>query len=710
MNAPIRVGLSLMPSDDFRDAATPLIEAGKVEVVEWSVDFGFAPGSTPAWLEAWLDTFEARGALLAHGVELSPLSAILGDSHVMWLEALAAACRARTFRHLTEHYGFITAGDAVRGTPLPLPPSRRAIELGVERIESLRRTAGVPVGIENLAFAFGAADVFQQAAFVTELCERADAFVLLDVHNLFCQAENFDLSPLELAACYPLSRVRELHVAGGARSRSRRDPTRKPFVRDTHDADVPDAVFALVERLIPACPALSEVILERSDRSLFAEDERVRFRADFARLEAIVRAGEARPPERLVALAPDAAHAADTEADLDRYQRTLLETLRKHRPADEAHEALCEACAGTPYAAHVATFDPGAIEIAQELAQKWVVTEAPEGTMPAAVIAAPGAPLVLHHLPRVAPGPAQVLVRVTAAGLCGTDLHVAAGRLPVPMPIVPGHEYVGVIERVGEGVQGFAPGDRVGVGWMQRACGACASCTHGRAHQCEAPCTWVENGGGLSELAVAEASGCVRLPDGLADALAAPLFCAGYVAATALLRARLAPRERVCVLGLGGVGHLAVQIARAMGHEVVVVTSSEQKARDARALGASSTVVSRTPEEALAEQGVDVIVAATNDAATIGNAASALRQGGRMAIVGLADGALALDPVTLIARDLTVFGVGFGPRADLEMVLALAATGALVPRVETYPLFMAHRALDRLAEGRVRYRAVVDAF
>lgn len=706
----IRVGISLMPSDDFLEAAAPLVERGIVEAVEWSVDFGFAPASTPVWLEGWLDRYERAGELLAHGVELSPLSAVLGEDQRVWLDALTAATRARRYVHLTEHYGFITAGDAIRGTPLPLPPSARALSMGIERIAMLREAASLPIGLENLAFAFGDDDVMQQADFVRALAEGSDAFVLLDLHNLHCQAESFGIPVDRIATRYPLDRVREIHLAGGTRSRSRVDPARRPFVRDTHDGDVPPAVLALLERIVPACPALSHVVLERSDRTLFGEDEQERYRADFERIGEVVRAASGKERVNVVDVPQKRVLVADDEDDLERYQATLLDALRPHRSPAAAVAALEEINARTPYAGHVARFEPAAVEVAQELAQKWIVKTPPDDTMMAAVLAEVGAPVVLHHLPRVVPGPGQVAIRVTAAGICGTDLHIAAGRLPIPLPIVPGHEYVGVVERVGEGVARIAPGDRVGVGWVQRACGACPSCAIGRSHQCEAPRTWVENGGGLSELAIADASGCVALPPDLADEAAAPLFCAGYVAASALLRARLAPRERVAVLGLGGVGHLALQIARAMGHDVVVVTRTAAKAKDARALGATDTIIDADVGGALAAMGgVDVVIAATNDADVVGAALGGLRQGGRIALVGLADAPLSIDPVTLVGRDASLFGVGFGPRSDLETVLALAATGAVVPRVETYPLLMAHRAFDRLAEGRVRYRAVVTA-
>jgi D-arabinose 1-dehydrogenase-like Zn-dependent alcohol dehydrogenase len=197
-----------------------------------------------------------------------------------------------------------------------------------------------------------------------------------------------------------------------------------------------------------------------------------------------------------------------------------------------------------------------------------------------------------------------------------------------------------VIEAIGPGVERLRPGDRVGVRWIQRTCGACPACARGAETRCPSPITWIENGGGLSELVVAEASGCTTIPETLAFEQAAPLFCAGHVAMSALRRANPAPGERVAVLGLGALGHLAVQIARAEGHEVVAVTSSEEKARDARDLGAHEAIVSTDdPGEALASLGgADVILATTSSMTDIAMMVSGLHEGGRLVVVGLGDG------------------------------------------------------------------------
>jgi D-arabinose 1-dehydrogenase-like Zn-dependent alcohol dehydrogenase/uncharacterized protein (UPF0276 family) len=702
------VGVSLLPADDLREATAPLFEAGLVEAVEWNLDFGWGPDGIPPWIESILDAFEARAALFAHGVELSPMSARFTDRQEQWLGDLARTARARRFRHVTEHYGFITAGPWVRGTPLPLPPSRAALEIVRGRIARMEDACGAAVGIENLGFAFGRRDALAQATFIGELCAATSAFVLLDVHNLFCQAHNFDLDALALAEAYPLERVREIHVAGGSWWRPACDPTR-PFRRDTHDDAVPGWAFSLLEHLLPRCPNLDAVILERTDRSLFGVEERERYRADYERILRTVRrfasgGADGPPTPRRRVDAVDL--VADDEPALDRYQRTLLDVLAQEHDPASARERIGAAVAA--YAPHVGDFELPAVELGAAMVREWVAEDEPAGTMHAVVLTRPGAPLALLNLPIPEPGPGQVLLRVEAVGLCGLDAHARTGVIPVPTPIVLGHEVAGVVEAAGDGVATLAAGDRVAVGWTQAGCGACEDCARGAPQRCADARTWIENGGGLSELAIVEAAGCLRLPDGLAPKEAAPLVCAGAAAFAALRRAGVEPGDRVAVVGFGGVGHLAVQIACALGHAPLVVTSTAEKARDAAQLGARRAVLGEgDPGAALERAGlVDVVIAATSSMPEAGRAARGLAPRGRIVLVGIGEGTLDLDPIALLEREATVLAVQPGPD-DAAGALALAAEGRIRPRVEAFPFHLAYRALRRIEEGRVRYRAVV---
>lgn len=707
LRSSVHVGLSLMPSEDARLANEELFEQGVVDAIEWSVDFGMGV-EAPDWVQRHVRDYAARGRAYAHGVELSPMSAELAPEQHAWLAELSRACAATPYRHLTEHYGFITAGDFVRGTPLPLPPSRAALRIASERVQVLRETSKLPVGIENLAFAFSVRDVFAQADFVRALCEASDAFVLLDVHNLFCQAVNFAIDPLEIARRYPLDRVREIHFAGGGLSWPASDEQRRAFRRDSHDAAAPSELFPMLEALLPELPALEVVILERSDRSLFGRAEADRHREEFRALRSLVKAERA---SRSGVSAPAAtAWVDDDGAALESFQRSLLGSLEQHADPQAAKEALVGDAGLAIYREHIESYEPRAIEIGISLVRQWASRRPPVDSMIAAVFRDPGAPLEMRALPIPKIGPRQVLLRATAVGLCGTDAHAFAGRFPLPLPIVLGHETVGVVEAVGGEVSSLVVGDRVGVSWVQAGCGHCNGCRRGLLARCVEPRTWVENGGGLSELVVAEASGCTRLPDGLDDLHAAPLFCAGHVAMSGFRRATPQAGDRVAVLGVGGLGHLAIQIARAHGCEVIAVSASREKLDDARALGATEAVLAEGDVGLALESagGADVVLATTNDATAVSQAVRGLRAGGRLVMLGLANEPLAIDPLELVQREASLIGAVQGTHGELLEVLELAARGLVLPRVEQYPLVLVQRALERLVAGRVRYRAVIS--
>lgn len=286
----------LHPAEDLRDAALPLLEEGLVGALEWSVDIGWGGQGVPAWCDALMRAYQEADRLYAHGVELSLLSARLEPRQERWLERMRAEVQERRYRHLSEHYGWMTAGRFTNGTPLPHPFTEEAVALGRERIEMLREASGLDVGLENLAFAFGPRDVEDQPRFIEALLEPSDGFLLLDVHNLYCQAVNYGFDPIELMERYPLARVRELHVAGGRLSYPSSDPAGRPFRRDGHDDVVPDGAFALVERALERCPDLEVIILEHTDHALHRDEDVASYRAGFRRLRALTEAaGRADP-------------------------------------------------------------------------------------------------------------------------------------------------------------------------------------------------------------------------------------------------------------------------------------------------------------------------------------------------------------------------------------------------------------------------------
>ena len=284
----VHVGLSLSPGEDFRLATLALFERGIVDAVEWNVDMGWSSVGVPAWVRALCDAYGEAGRLSGHGVEFSVLSATLDGRQQAWLARLREEVRARRYARLSEHFGFLTAGAFVNNTVMPQPHSEAALRVGRDRLARLSDAAGMAFGLENLALAFGPRDVAEQPDFLEDLLAPGGGFLLLDLHNLYCQAVNFDVAPEALLARYPLARVHELHVAGGELDHPRSDPRGRPFRRDSHVGDVPDAVHALLREALRACPNLATVIVERSDHTLHGDAEVARFVADFERIRAIV--------------------------------------------------------------------------------------------------------------------------------------------------------------------------------------------------------------------------------------------------------------------------------------------------------------------------------------------------------------------------------------------------------------------------------------
>lgn len=331
--------------------------------------------------------------------------------------------------------------------------------------------------------------------------------------------------------------------------------------------------------------------------------------------------------------------------------------------------------------------------------------------MRAAVITKLNSPWEVQNLPDPRPLPGQVLIRIHASGMCGTDVHVHHGHLPCKLPIVAGHEPVGEVVEVGAGVTSVVVGDRVGVCWVQKGCGRCRFCQEGRPIYCASQQTWMQVGGGNSELMLAWAEGCTKIPDGLAYELAAPVFCAGFTVMSGLRSAAPRPGDRIAVIGIGGLGHLAVQYAAALGLETIVVTSSADKIKFAKELGASEAVVAGDdPGKALAAiGGVDVILSTTNSAKQVGQAISGLRPEGRLVGMGFVDGPIAIaDQGSLLMKQLRVLGSSQNQRRDLVEALELVASGKVKPILETYPLDKVNEVFERVESGKVRFRAVIQ--
>jgi propanol-preferring alcohol dehydrogenase len=338
--------------------------------------------------------------------------------------------------------------------------------------------------------------------------------------------------------------------------------------------------------------------------------------------------------------------------------------------------------------------------------------------MKAAVLEYVQQPLTIKDVPTPTVGDQDVLIRVHACGVCHTDLHIADGLLSSfaknPFPLIPGHEVAGTVEAVGAGVNHLKPGDRVGAYWWF-GCGRCRCCLSGQEQACitsqsDLRAAGLTLDGGYAEYMKVPAAYAMRLPAELDFVVAAPFFCAGLTMYAALKNSGLRAGQRAVVVGIGGLGHLAIQIAKAFGAEVVAVTSTDEKRELAKQLGAHH-VVSATDggvgKQLLDLGGGDIVLSTTLDFQAIRDVMRGLSPLGTLVLTGMTPGRLPLDPRTFILGQQRVIGINIGSRQDLHEVLQLAVRHNIQPMVETYSLEEINTVHQRLKKNEVRFRAVV---
>lgn len=326
--------------------------------------------------------------------------------------------------------------------------------------------------------------------------------------------------------------------------------------------------------------------------------------------------------------------------------------------------------------------------------------------MKAAIVPAVNAKWEVKDVPNLEPGSNQVLIKIHASGMCYTDVHQTKGELPGAFPRVLGHEPVGEIVTVGMGVATRKVGDRVGVPWIQSSCGRCEWCLRGRPMFCEQQIvTGVGMSGGHAEYMLAYADATMLLPDSLSYEQAAPIFCAGYTVWSGLRWADPQPHERVAIVGIGGLGHLAVQYAKAAGFETIAVSRSSDKDKLIRELGADEIV--RDGQGLAHIGGADVILGTSNSSDAMADTIQGLRPDGRLVVMGFELKPLPVSPADLIMRRLKIIGSQQNGREYLYEALDYVAKGKVKVIAETYKLDEISRVYERVAEGKVRFRAVI---
>jgi len=325
--------------------------------------------------------------------------------------------------------------------------------------------------------------------------------------------------------------------------------------------------------------------------------------------------------------------------------------------------------------------------------------------MKTSIVPAAHARWEVREVPTPEPGPTQVLIRIRASGLCYTDVHIAEGNLGVAFPHTLGHEPVGEVAAVGSAVTTRGKGDRVGVPWIQASCGRCEWCLRGKPNFCRNSVgTGIQTQGGHAEYMLAEAAATVLVPDGLAWEQAAPIFCAGYTVWSGFRLAEPRPGDRVAVIGIGGLGHLAVQYAKAAGFETIAVTHSKDKEPLLRKLGADVVV---SDGKGLAQSGgADVILVTGNAYGPVTDALQALRPDGRVVLMGVAHEALAVPPSIMWVRG-RIIGSSQNAPEHLYEALDYVARGKVKVMAETFPLADIANAYERVKAGSVRFRAVI---
>ncbi|MGC1259914.1 MAG: alcohol dehydrogenase AdhP [Jannaschia helgolandensis] len=336
-------------------------------------------------------------------------------------------------------------------------------------------------------------------------------------------------------------------------------------------------------------------------------------------------------------------------------------------------------------------------------------------TMKAAVVTELGKPLDIREHPVPQIGAGQVLVRVRASGVCHTDLHAAMGDWPVKptAPFIPGHEGVGEIVALGTGVTHLKEGDRVGVPWLHSACGRCEHCTGGWETLCESQQnTGYSVNGAYAEYVAADADYVGQLPDGFDFGPASPVLCAGVTVYKGLKETEVRPGQWVAILGIGGLGHMAVQYAKVMGMHVVAIDIADSKLKLAKSLGADEIINAADVDpvkEVISQIGGvhGALVTAVNTKA-FAQATGMLRRHGTMSLVGLPPGDFPLPIFDVVLKRLTIRGSIVGTRLDLSEALALAAEGQVKTTFNWAKLDDINEIFDWMREGRIEGRVVLE--
>jgi D-arabinose 1-dehydrogenase-like Zn-dependent alcohol dehydrogenase len=328
-------------------------------------------------------------------------------------------------------------------------------------------------------------------------------------------------------------------------------------------------------------------------------------------------------------------------------------------------------------------------------------------------VSRPNSPFEIVERQIPEPGPGSVRIKVRACGICHSDAVTKEGMLPgIQYPRVPGHEVAGIIDAVGAGVSGWRPGQRVGVGWHGGHCGYCDSCRRGDFITCQvAPqITGIAYDGGYAEYMIAPSAALALIPEGLTAVEAGPLMCAGVTTFNSLRNSGARPGDLVAILGVGGLGHLAIQFAAKMGFRTVAIARGKDKEPLARKLGASQYIDTRAQDpaaELLTLGGAKVILATVTDGRAMSAVLGGLGVNGKLVILGAAGDPLEVRAIPLIFGRRSIIGWPSGTSIDSQDTLAFSMLTGVRAMTETFPLERAPEAYEYMMSGKARFRAVL---
>lgn len=341
------------------------------------------------------------------------------------------------------------------------------------------------------------------------------------------------------------------------------------------------------------------------------------------------------------------------------------------------------------------------------------VTDRPAATGYAQRILKPKSDFVREQMQYREPGAREVLLKLSACGICHSDSFPILGTFPgLQYPIVPGHEIVGTVEKVGSDVGRLKKGDRVGVGWHGGHCHECKACRKGSFNNCEkCQIPGINRDGGYAEYGLFPEEVCAFVPDKITSSEAAPLLCAGITTFNALRNSGARPGDTVAVLGIGGLGHLGVQFANKMGYQTVAIARGEEKAEFSKKLGAHLYINSDRKDcvdELNKIGGANVILATAASSKAMSPWIDALAVAGKLVIVGADIESLTVSPVQLIGGRRSIVGWPAGQSNDSEECMKFAAQTGIRPMIEPYPLEKAKDAYERMMSGKARFRVVLE--